>query len=280
MRRREFITLVGGLTVAWPFVAGAQQPAMPVIGFLNTRASDDDPHLLAAFRQGLKESGYVEGQNLTIEYRWAEDKYDRLPALAGDLVRRQVAVIAANGVAAQAAKEATTTIPIVFVAGFDPVEIGLVPSLSRPGGNVTGVSILDVELGPKRLELLHQLIPTATNIALLVNPSDPARAQVILRTMQAAAQTLGLQLTVLHASTDRDFDAVFASLRQLGVGGLVIGGDPLFNSRSDQLGALCLLRAMPTIYQLRSFATAGGLASTEQALQNRTDWSASPQAGF
>jgi ABC-type uncharacterized transport system substrate-binding protein len=181
MKRREFITLVGGSTVAWPFAAGAQQPAMPVIGFLNSRASGDDPHLLAAFRQGLKESGYVEGQNLTIEYRWAEDQYDRLPALAGDLVRRQVAVIAANGAAAHAARGATTAIPIVFVAGFDPVETGLVPSLSRPGGNVTGVSILDVELGPKRLELLHQLAPTARNIALLVNPSDPARAQMILR---------------------------------------------------------------------------------------------------
>jgi putative ABC transport system substrate-binding protein len=245
----------------WPLAARAQQQAIPVIGFLNTRASGDDPQLLAAFRQGLIESGYVEGQNLTIEYRWAEDQYDRLPALAGDLVRRRVAIIAANGIAAQAASGATTAIPIVFVAGFDPVETGLVPSLSRPGGNVTGVSILDVELGPKRLELLHQLIPIARNIALLVNPSDPARAQMILRNMQVAAQTLGLQLTVLHASTDRDFDKVFASLRQPGLGGLVIGGDPLFNSRSDQLGALCLRHAVPAIYQLRSFAAAGGLAS-------------------
>jgi putative tryptophan/tyrosine transport system substrate-binding protein len=261
MKRREFITLVGGSTVAWPFAAGAQQPAMPVIGFLNSRASGDDPHLLAAFRQGLKESGYVEGQNLTIEYRWAEDQYDRLPALAGDLVRRQVAVIAANGAAAHAARGATTAIPIVFVAGFDPVETGLVPSLSRPGGNVTGVSILDVELGPKRLELLHQLAPTARNIALLVNPSDPARAQMILRNMREAAQTLGLQLTVLNASTDHDLNTVIASLRQPGVDGLVIVGDPLFNSRTDQLGALCLRHALPAIYQLRSFAAAGGLAS-------------------
>jgi putative ABC transport system substrate-binding protein len=261
MRRREFITLIGGSTVAWPFAAGAQQLAKPVIGFLNSRAFGDDPHLLAAFRQGLKESGYVEGQNLTIEYRWAEDQYDRLPALAGDLVRREVAVIAANGIAAQAARGVTTAIPIVFVAGFDPVETGLVPSLSRPGGNVTGVSILDVELGPKRLELLHQLVPTATNIALLVNPSDPARAQMILRNIQTAAQTLGLQLTVLNASTDHDFDTVLASLRQPGVGGLVIGGDPLFNSRTDQLGALCLRHAVPAIYQLRSFTAAGGLAS-------------------
>ena len=261
MRRREFITLIGGTAAAWPLVVRAQQPAIPVAGFLGTRASGDDPQLLTAFRQGLKESGYVEGQNLAIEYRWAEGHYDRLPALAADLVRRQVAVIVANGIAAQAAKVATGTIPIVFVAGFDPVEVGLVASLSRPGGNITGVSILDVELGPKRLELLQKLVPTATSIAVLVNPTDPARAETILREMQVAAQTLRLKLQVLNASTDGDFDIVFESLAKSGAGGLVIGGEPFFNSRSEQLGALSVRHAVPTIYQLRSFAAAGGLVS-------------------
>ena len=234
---------------------------MPVVGFLNSRAAGDDPHLLAAFRQGLKEAGYVEGQNVAIEYRFAEGQDDRLPALAADLVRRHVAVIAANGLAAQKAKVATATIPIVFTAGFDPVEMGLVASMSRPGGNITGVSILDVELGPKRLEVLHALVPTATIIAVLINPADPARAETIARNMQAAARKLGLQLHVVRASADRDFDTVFASLIQLRAGGLVIGGDPFFNSRSEQLATLTLRHAVPTIYQFRAFAAAGGLAS-------------------
>jgi putative ABC transport system substrate-binding protein len=258
--RREFITLLGSAT-AWPLAVRAQQPVMPVIGFLNSRAPGDDPHLLAAFRRGLKEAGYIEGQNVAIEYRFAENQYDRLPVLAADLVRRQVTVIAANGPAAKAAKAATATIPIVFIAGFDPVEVGLVASLNRPGGNITGVSVLDVELGPKRLELLHELVPTANIIAVLVNPSDPARAETISRDLQTAARTLGLQLHVLHASTDRDFDTVFASLVQLRAGGLVIGGEPFFNSRSEQLGALSMRHAVPTVYQLRTFAAAGGLAS-------------------
>jgi putative ABC transport system substrate-binding protein len=232
-----------------------------VVGFLGTRASGDDPQLLTAFRSGLKEVGYVEGQNVAMEYRFAENQYDRLPVLAADLVRRQVAVIVANGPAAKAAKEATPTIPIAFVAGFDPVEVGLVASMSRPGGNITGVSILDVELGPKRLQLLHELAPTATIIAALVNPTDPARAETTSKELQAAARTLGLQLHVLHASTDRDFDTVFARLVELRAGGLVIGGEPFFNSRSEQLGALTLRHAMPTIYQLRAFAAAGGLVS-------------------
>lgn len=259
--RRTFIGGVASGLLVVPLVADAQQSAIPVIGFLNSRAAGDDPHLLAAFRQGLKEVGYVEGQNVAIEYRFAEGQGNRLPALAADLVRRHVAVIAANGLAAQAAKAATATIPIVFTAGYDPVEVGLVASMSRPGGNITGVSILDVELGPKRLELLHTLIPTATIIAVLVNPADPARAETITRNMQAAARDLKLQLHVLHASTDRDFDAVFASLVQLRAGGLVIGGDPFFNSRSEQLGTLTLRRAVPTIYQFRAFAAAGGLVS-------------------
>jgi putative tryptophan/tyrosine transport system substrate-binding protein len=261
MRRREFIGLAGGAALAWPLAARAQQPAMPVVGFLGTRAPGDDPQLLTAFRRGLKEAGYVEGESVAVEYRFAENQYDRLPALAADLVSRQVAVIAANGSAAQAAKAATATIPIAFVAGFDPVEVGLVASLNRPGGNVTGVSILDVELGPKRLELLHELVPTATLIAVLVNPSDPARAETTSKELQAAARSLGLRVHVLHASSDRDFDTVFASLIELRAGGLVIGGEPFFNSRSEQLAALSMRHAVPTIYQLRAFAAAGGLAS-------------------
>jgi putative ABC transport system substrate-binding protein len=260
MDRRTFIGGAGGLIVS-PLAARAQQPAIPVIGFLNSRAAGDDPHLLAAFRQGLKAAGYVEGQNVAIEYRFAEGQVNRLPALAADLVRRHVAVIAANGLAAQAAKAATATIPIVFTAGYDPVETGLVASMSRPGANITGVSILDVELGPKRLELLQALVPTATIMAVLVNPADPARAESITKNMQAAARNLRVQLQVLHASTDRDFGSAFASLVQMRAGGLVIGGDPFFNSRSAQLGTLTLRHAVPSIYQLRAFAAAGGLAS-------------------
>ena len=258
--RREFVVALGG-AAAWPLAASAQLPALLVVGFLGTRASGDDPQLLTEFRQGLKEAGYVEGQNVAMEYRFAGNEYDRLPALAADLVRRQVAVIVANGRAAQAAKEATATIPIAFVAGFDPVEVGLVASMNRPGGNITGVSILDVGLGPKRLQLLHDLVPTATIIGVLVNPSDPSRADTTSKELQAAADTLGLQLHVLHASTDRDFDTVFARLVELRAGGLVIGGEPFFNSRSEQLGALSLRHAVPAIYQLREFAAAGGLMS-------------------
>lgn len=234
---------------------------MHVVGFLGTRASGDDPQLLTALRLGLKEVGYVEGQNVAMEYRFAENQYDRLPTLAADLVRRGVAVIVANGLAAQAAKEATATIPIAFVAGFDPVEVGLVASMSRPGGNVTGVTIFDVELGPKRLQLLHELVPTASVIAALVNPTDPARAETTSKELQAAAKTLGLQLHVLNASTDQDLDTVFKRLVELRAGGLVIGGEPFFNSRSEQLGALTIRHAVPAIYQFRAFAAAGGLVS-------------------
>lgn len=209
VKRREFIAVLGGATV-WPLAVCAQQPAIPVIGFLGSRASGEDPQLLTSFRLGLKEGGYVEGQNVVIDYRFAENRYDRLPALAADLVQRQVALIAANGPAAQAAKAATSTIPIVFTVGYDPVEVGLVASMNRPGGNVTGVSILDVELGPKRLELLRELVPKATTVAVLVNPSDPVRAGNISRAVQTAAHSLGLQSNVLQASSDRDFDAVFA----------------------------------------------------------------------
>ena len=254
MQRRKFIVLLGGTAVAWPLAARAQQPKVPVIGFLATRGRDDDPQLLAAFRRGLNEVGYVEGQNVTLEYRFAENLYDRLPELAADLVRRQVAVIAANGPAAQIAKAATAAIPIVFTAGFDPVKVGL-------GGNITGVSILDVELGPKRLELLHGLVPAAKTFGVLVNASDATRADIILKDMQSAAQGLGLKLHVLRASNDAELDAVFKSLVQLQAGGLVIGGDPFFNSRSKELGALSIQHAVPTIYQLSSFAAAGGLMS-------------------
>jgi putative tryptophan/tyrosine transport system substrate-binding protein len=261
MRRREFIALLGGAAAARPLAGHAQQPAMPVIGFLGTRARGDDPHLLTAFRQGLKDSGFVEGQNVAIEYRFAENQYNRLPTLAAELVRRQVAVIAANGPAAQAAKAATATIPIVFTVGFDPVGLGLVASLNQPGGNVTGVTILDVELGPKRLELLHAIMSKMSTLALLVNPTDLKRAAAISGDLRAAAETLKLSLPVLQASTDGDLETAFASLAQLQAGGLVIGGDPFFNSRSEELGALSLRYAMPTIYQSRAFAAAGGLVS-------------------
>jgi putative ABC transport system substrate-binding protein len=262
MRRRDFITLLGGAAVAWPLSARAQQSAVPVIGFLNGASPGLYAHLVRAFREGLSETGYVEGQNLAIEFRWAEGQYDRLPALAADLVRRQVTVLAATSTpAALAAKAATTTIPIVFTTDSDPVRLGLTASLSRPGGNVTGVTQMNVEVGPKRLELAHELIPAATVIALLVNPTNPL-AEAVSRDSQAAARILGLQLDVLHASTERDFDAVFATLAQLRAAALVIGSaDPFFASRAEQLAALALRHAVPAIYQFREFAAAGGLVS-------------------
>jgi putative ABC transport system substrate-binding protein len=260
MKRRDFITLLGGAIVALPSAARAQQPTMPVIGFLNSRASGDNPAILAAFLRGLKEAGYAEGQNVTVEYRWADGQYDRLPGLAADLVGRQVAVIISNGPSARIAKAATSTIPIVFAVGFDPVTFGLVTNLSRPDGNLTGVSILDVEIGPKRLELLHELIPNEAVMALLVNPTTPA-AETIVRAVQAAARDHGLKLHVVHATTDRDFDAVFATVAQLRAGGLVIGGDPFFTSRSKQLGELTVTHKVPAIYEFREFAAAGGLIS-------------------
>jgi ABC-type uncharacterized transport system substrate-binding protein len=260
--RRAFITLLGG-AAAWPLAAGAQEPAMPVIGVLSAEWPDPFTDRLRVFRDGLRETGYVEGRNLTIEYRWAEGQNDRLPALAAELVRRQVSVIVTAGStpAALAARTATTTIPIVFHLGADPVEAGLVTSLSRPGGNLTGVVTLNVEVAAKRLELLHELVPTATIIAALVNPTTPVLAETMTRDLQAATRTLGLQLHVLHASSERDFDTVFASLVQLRTGGLVIGADALFNSRSEQLAALTVRHAVPAIYQFREFVSAGGLMS-------------------
>jgi putative ABC transport system substrate-binding protein len=215
-----------------------------------------------AFREGLQEAGYYEGQNVAIQYRWAENQTDRLPALVADLVRRQVTVIATTSIPATlAAKAATTTIPIVFQTGFDPVETGLVATLNRPGGNLTGVSTLAVELEPKRLELLHEVVPTATIISVLLNPTNSPIAESQLNNLQAAARTLGLQLQVLHASNERDFEPVFARLGQLRIGALAIGADAFFNSRSGQLAALALRHAVPTIYQFREFAVAGGLMS-------------------
>jgi putative ABC transport system substrate-binding protein len=259
MRRRDFIALLGG-AATWPVTARAQQPALPVIGILGSTSSGDQ---LRAFRQGLSETGYVDGQNVAIEYRWADEQNDRLPALAPDLVRRQVAVIAIAGgtVAALAAKQATSTIPIVFEIGTDPVAVGLVASLNRPGGNLTGVTNLSAELAPKQLELLHELIPTATIMAALINPTNSTNAEALSRGLQAAAGALGLQLHVLHASTERDLDAAFATLVQLRTSALVIGADPFFNSRIEQLVAMTIRHPMPTISHLREFTTAGGLMS-------------------
>jgi putative ABC transport system substrate-binding protein len=263
MRRRQFVTLLGG-AAAWPLAARAQQPAMPVIGFLNSGSSDTPTSTsgVAAFRQSLAETGVVEGRNALIEYRWAGGKYDQLPALAADLVRRGVAVITTTGgiPPALAAKAATTTIPIVFTVGSDPIAIGLVASLNHPGGNLTGVSILNLEVAPKRLELLHELVPAATTFALLVNPANP-NAETESKELQAAARTLGLQLKVLRASTEREIDGAFATLVELRAGGLVIGPDTLFVSRVAQLSALALRHAVPTVFQYREFAAAGGLMS-------------------
>jgi putative ABC transport system substrate-binding protein len=260
MRRREFIRFIGSVAAAWPLAARAQQSAMPVIGFLNAASAKGYARQLSAFLKGLSETGYVDGRNVAIEYRWAEGQLDRLPAMAADLVRRQVAVIAATSTpAALAAKAATTIIPIVFEMASDPIRLGLVARLSRPGGNVTGVTNAHVEIAPKRLQLLHELVPTVSVIALLVNPANSTVAATYTKEVQAAARTLGLELHVLNASTERDFDGVFAKLIQLRVGGLVIGPDPFFSSRSEQLAALAVRHAVPTIYQNREFAVAGGL---------------------
>jgi len=263
MKRRQFIALLGGAAAAWPLAARAQQPEMPVLGVLSAEWPDLFTERLRAFRDGLKEAGYVEGRNLAIEYRWAEGQNDRLPALAADLVRRQVTVIVAAGTTpgALALKAATSTIPVVFYIGADPIEVGLVTSLSRPGGNLTGVVTLNVEVAAKRLELLHELVPSATVVALLVNPTNPALAATITRDLQTAAQTLRLELHILHASSEREIDTAFATLVRLRAGALVIGADALFNSRSDQLAALTLRHSVPAIYQYREFVSAGGLLS-------------------
>jgi putative ABC transport system substrate-binding protein len=242
IRRREFVTLLGGVAAAWPIAARAQQPAMPVIGFLSSETPSGYAFRAAAFRQGLSEAGYVESRNVAIEYRWAEGYYDRLPALAADLVRRQVAVIAAAGTqSALAAKAATTTIPIVFSTAADPVAEGLVASLARPGGNATGVNNLATELVQKQIEKLHQMVPAATAIAALVNPTNPTLAEPATKAVQAAGRTLGLKMIhIIQASTERDIDAAFATLFRLGAGALVVCPDTFFTSRRDQIAALAI----------------------------------------
>jgi len=263
MRRRDFIVSIGGATaVLLPLAVRGQQRPLPMIGYLSSGSAKGFATRLAAFRQGLQETGYREGQSVAIEYRWAEGQNDRLPALAADLVRRSVSVIAAIGgpTPALAAKSATARIPIVFEMGVDPVASGLVASLSRPDGNITGATSLNVELGPKRLEFLRELVPAAKVFALLVNPTNPS-AETVTRDLQATARTLGLELHVLHASSERDFDIVFATLGQLRAGGLVVSADPFFVGRSEQLIDLTLRHASAAIFQSRDFVAAGGLMS-------------------
>ena len=260
MRRREFLGGLGGAAAVWPLAARAQQPAIPVVGFLNSGSPASYPHNVRKFHEGLREAGFVEGRNVTVEYRWADDQADRLPAMAADLVRRQVAVIFANGPAALSAKAATAMIPIVFVTAVDPIEARLVGSLNHPGGNLTGVTTLNVEVGPKQLQLLHELIPSATIIAVLVNPNSPG-ADVQTRGLPMVAGALGLRLHVLHASADRDFEVAFANLLQLRAGALMIAQDAFFSSRIAQLATLTVRHAVPAINALREFAAAGGLMS-------------------
>jgi putative ABC transport system substrate-binding protein len=264
MERREFVMLLAGTVavsyVSWPLAARAQQP-MPVIGLLSSASSRDYAPMIAEFRKSLAETGFVEGQNVKIEYVWADGRYDRLPALAADLVRRQVNLIVAAGTpGALALKPVTATIPIVFAIGGDPVRTGLVDSLSRPGGNLTGAAHINVETAPKRLELLHELMPQERILGLLVNPTNPV-AESVVPAVQAAAGSLGVELKVVHARSDEEIDAMFASLPGMRVGALVIGTDPFFTSRTEKLGAMSVRLAMPAIYQYREFAAAGGVMS-------------------
>jgi putative tryptophan/tyrosine transport system substrate-binding protein len=267
MRRREFITLLGGAAAGYPLVARAQQTRVPVVGYLSGAGNSTSAR---SFRQGLSEEGFVEGRNVVIETRNAEGQLDRLQAMAVDLSRRQVSAIVALGIpGVTAARMATTTIPIVFTGGFDPVAAGFVASLNRPGGNLTGVTTLALELGPKRLEVLHELVPGAASIALLANPANSISAETQSRDLQAAASTLGLPpLHMLHASSEHDFEAVFVALMRLRTGALVITNDALFNSRAEQLGALALRHAMPTAFLFREFTAAGGLVSYSSSQQD------------
>jgi putative ABC transport system substrate-binding protein len=262
MKRREFIAGLGGAAAAWPLVARAQQPTMPVIGFLSAQSAGDDyKNITIPFLQGLKGAGYVEGQNVAIEYRWSENQYDRLPALAADLVRRRVAVIATSGTpAALAAKAATTTIPIVFSSGGDPVALGLVASLSRPGANATGMTNLDAELGPKRLQLVRELIPNTAVFGVLADPAFPATPSIIAD-LQAAARTLSLQLVVLNARTDSDLETAFASFSQQRVGAVLVISSTFYNRRMEQLAAQAARHALPATFPYREYALAGGLMS-------------------
>jgi putative tryptophan/tyrosine transport system substrate-binding protein len=260
MKRRQFITLLGGAAAAWPLTARAQQAAMPVVGFLRSTSPADSTNFVTAFGQGLKEAGFVEGQNVVIEYRWAEGQNERLPALVADLIRRKVAVIVGAGVAMLAANAATTTVPIVFASGGDPVQDGLVASLNRPGGNVTGVVFTSSELGAKRLELLRQLVPKATTIAVLVNPHLP-NTQRERSEVQAAAQAIGQQLLILDVSSDPEIETAFATFVQRGAGALLVGSGPFLFSNSERVVALAARHAIPAIYALREPVVASGLMS-------------------
>jgi putative ABC transport system substrate-binding protein len=260
MKRREFITMLGGAAATWPLGARAQQPAMPVVGFLRSTGAAGSAHLVTAFRQGLSETGFVEGQNVAIEYRWADDQRDRLPGMAAELVRRHVAVIVANGVAAPAAMAATATIPIVFTTGFDPVRTGLVASLSRPEANATGVVFTVTDLTAKRLGLLHELIPKAAVIAALMEPNQP-EIEVELREVEAAGRAIGRQILMVKAASEREFNAAFATIVQAGAGALLFGGGPLFLSQRRQLVALAARHALPASYVSREYAEVGGLMS-------------------
>jgi ABC-type uncharacterized transport system substrate-binding protein len=260
VKRRDFITLLGGVAAAWPLAARAQQPTMPVIGFLNPTSPDAFAGRLGGFRQGLKDTGYVEGENVAIEYRWADNQTDRLPALAAELVRRRVAVIVGNTPSAFAAKAATTTIPIAFIVAEDPVRLGLVASLARPGGNLTGVNFFTGELVAKRLELLRELVPRAARVAVLVNPAGPD-AETTLKDVEPAARAIGLQIPVLNASTSREINAAFATFVRERPDALFVGGDPFFSSRRVQLVHLATLHKVPAIFSNRDYVEAGGLMS-------------------
>jgi putative tryptophan/tyrosine transport system substrate-binding protein len=263
MRRRDFITLLGGAAAAWPIAARGQQPAMPVIGWLDPRSLNASTELLRRFRQGLKDIGYVDGENVRMEYRWGEHQIDRLPELAADLVRRSVTVIAASGAAnpALAAKSATSTIPIVFIVGEDPVRLGLVASLNRPGGNLTGINLFSVELSAKRLELLRTFVPGATRLAVLVNPANATNAEVTVRDVRAAADSMRLRLDVFNASTMQEIDAVFAAFERERPDALFVGPDPFFLSRRVQLVHLATRHAIAASYSSRDYVEAGGLVS-------------------
>jgi len=262
MRRRDFIKVIAGSAATWPFRASAQQQSTPVVGFLNVESPEGYQPMAAAFRRGLQESGYVEGQNVAIEYRWADGHSERLPALAADLAQKRVTVIAATSTpAAIAAKAATATIPIVFETASDPIRLGLVASLSRPGGNVTGVTQTNVEVAPKRLEVMHEILPNAKVLGLLINPADPSLAEPQLKDFQAAAHSLGVELHIINVHTDAELEKAFADVSDLHVGGLVISTDPFFTSRPQQLASLTAQYAMPAISKGREFAAAGGLLS-------------------
>jgi putative ABC transport system substrate-binding protein len=262
MSRRKFIAFLGSSVVAWPLAARAQRPKIPVIGFLESKSARDAGQMLAAFHRGLNEAAFIEGQNVAIEHGWAENHHDRLPVLAADLVHRKVALIVAPDTAcALAAKATTTTVPIVFATSLDPVAVGLVASFNRPGGNVTGITSLNTEVASKRLELLHEVVPKASTIGLLVNQANPPLAHVNIAEMQAASRSLALQILVLNASGNDEIDEAFATLARRGIGALVVTPDPLFNSRSEQLAALVLRYALPAITGHREFTIAGGLFS-------------------